>query len=151
MKKKFLVLTVFLVIALLATALFACAGDVDENGSMTLVVKDEDNIEEYTVDLSKLSTDDSKTGLMKVLDYLQEQGKITYTAQNGEYLTQVNSIKEGNGIYLYLYTDVEDDFDTSEYQTTLDYKDKTLTNSGVGASLMNIKDGCTILITTITF
>ena len=46
---------------------------------------------------------------------------------------------------------MEKDFDVSEYATTVDYDGKTLTNSGVGVSQMSVKEGCTILITTISF
>ena len=46
---------------------------------------------------------------------------------------------------------LEKDFDVSEYATTVDYDGKTLTNSGVGVSQMSVKEGCTILITTISF
>ena len=91
---------------------------------------------------------------MAVLEYLKNNNNLTYTSQEsayGAYLTQVNSLKEENGNYIYLYTDVEKDFDVSEYATTVDYDGKTLTNSGVGVSQMSVKEGCTILITTISF
>ncbi|MDE7079495.1 MAG: hypothetical protein K2O95_05210, partial [Clostridia bacterium] len=79
---------------------------------------------------------------------------LTYSAQDsayGAYLTAVNDISEGNGVYITLYTDVESDIDVSEDATTLVYKEKTLTSSGVGLSLMNVKSGCTIVITTFSY
>lgn len=153
MKKIISLIALILLISLIAMTFVACGGDVDESGFMTLVVKNGDDIKAYKVDLSKIS-DESNTGVMAVLEYLKNNNNLTYTSQEsayGAYLTQVNSLKEENGNYIYLYTDVEKDFDVSEYATTVDYDGKTLTNSGVGVSQMSVKEGCTILITTISF
>lgn len=147
-KQLKLILAVVLVVALSLT-LFACGGQNDSQGEMTLVVLDGDNTKEYSVDLAKLPSGDAKSGLMAVLAYLEENDDLTYTAQSsayGQYLTQVNGIEAGAGAYICLYTDVESDIDVSVYAMSVTYKGKEYTNSNVGASLMSVKAGCTVII-----
>ena len=154
MKKIITIFTVVLLIALTAITLVACWGDVDKEGSMTLVVINGEDVKEYSVNLSKISSDSSQSGLMLVLDYLQDKGELSYTSQDsayGAYLTKVNDIVASDSVFITLYTDVESDIDVSDYATTMTYKDKTLTSSGKGASLMNVKDGATIVITTFSY
>ena len=154
MKKYAKILVAILLISLLATALFACINpDSDSQGKMTLVVLDGDNTKEYSVQLEDV-TDISSKGLVAILDHLKAKGELTYSSNDsgyGAYLTQVNGLSEGNGIYVYVYTDVQADFDVSQYASQITYKDKSYTNSGVGISQMSVKDGCTIVITTISF
>ncbi|MDE5756186.1 MAG: hypothetical protein K2I23_03770 [Clostridia bacterium] len=155
MKKYSKILVAILLITLLATALFACINpDNDSQGKMTLVVLNGDDAKEYTVDLAKIPSGNSSTGLMAILDYLKDKGELTYTSNDsgyGAYLTQVNELTEGGGNYIYVYTDVQADFDVTQYASQITYKNKSYTNSGVGASQMSVKDGCTIIITTISF
>ena len=156
MKKYAKIITAILLVSLLALTLFACINpDNDSKGTMTLVILNGDEAKEYTVDLAKLPSGDTKsTGLMAVLDYLKNEGKLTYTSQDsgyGAYLTQVGDLQEGGGKYIYVYTDVEKDIDVSEYAQQIKYKNKSYTNSGVGASQMSIKSGCTIIITYIIY
>lgn len=158
MKKFSKIIVAILLVSILAVSLFACinpGGEVDKSGYMTLVVLDGDNTKEYSVDLSTLgSGDDKKTGLMTVLEYLKNKGELTYTSQSssyGDYLTQVNGIKEGTGVYVALYTDVKSDISMGEWATTITYKDKTCTSSDFGASSMSVVAGCTIIITKGTY
>ncbi|MDE5549195.1 MAG: hypothetical protein K2J13_02975 [Clostridia bacterium] len=155
MKKYAKIITAVLLVSLLALTFVACIDpDNDNQGAMTLVVLNGDDAKEYAVDLAKIPSDSDSTGLMAILDYLQKEGQLTYTAQDlgyGAYLTQVGDLKEGDGNYIYVYTDVETDIDASYNASQINYKNNSYTNSGVGASLMNIKDGCTIIITYISF
>lgn len=160
MKKKLFVLAAIAVmICTIALCLCACGGavdTVDKEGLMTLAVVDGDDVQEYSVDLSDIGSSFRKksAGLMVILDYLKDKGELTYTSNQGDfgaYLTQINGIKQENGIFVTLYTDVESDIDVSEYATTYNYKEKTLTSSGVGASSMHIKKGCTIVITSFSY
>ena len=155
MKKYSKILVAILLISLLATTLFACINpDNDTSGKMTLVILDGDNATPYTVDLAKIPSGDSSKGLIAILDYLKDNGKLTYTADDsgyGAFLTQVGELKQGDGYYLYVYTDVETDIDVSQYATQVTYNGKSYTNSGVGVSQMSVKDGCTIIISTIYF
>lgn len=154
MKKYAKIISILLLVFLLATALFACINpDRDSQGKMKLVVLyDEENAEEYTVDLADVKN--SSNGLIAILDYLQNNGMLEYSANDsgyGAYLTKVGGLKEGNGYYLYVYTDVEADFDVTQYASQISYKNKTFTNIGIGVSQMSIKSGCTIIITLIKF
>ena len=155
MKKYAKIITAILLVSLIALTFVACINsDNDNQGAMTLVVLNGDDAKEFTVDLAKIPSDTDKTGLMAILDYLQSDGQLTYTAQESEYgayLTQVGDLKEGDGNYIYVYTDVEADKSVDAYAVQVTYKDKSYTNSGVGASQMSIKDGCTIVITYINF
>ena len=153
MKKYAKIITAILLVSLLALTLFACFDPSnDSEGKMTLVILDGENATEYVVDLSKIPSGDSSTGLIAVLDYLQSEGKLTYASNDigyGPYLTQVGELKESfaESKYLYIYTDVEIDFNVSQYTKHITYKGKTYTDSINNAGDMSIKDGCTIIIT----
>ena len=157
MKKYAKIIAIILVVCTLSIALFACIDDTnDTQGKMTLVVLPlEGKAQEFSVDLSKLpSGENSSTGLMAVLDYLKSQNKLSYESNDagyGAYLTKVGDLQEGNGYYVYIYTDVEEDYDVTQYVSTVTYKDKTYTSSGKGASLMSMKVGCTVIITLYSF
>ncbi|MDE6474554.1 MAG: hypothetical protein K2L70_05595 [Clostridia bacterium] len=153
MKKYAKIITAILIISMLSLALFACVNpDSDKEGKMTLVLLDGDNAKEYVVDLSKLPSGNSQTGLISVLEYLQNDGRLTYSI-DGTLLTQVGDLKNDAGAnkWVWLYTDVEKDINVTEFATQITYKGKTYTDSGLGANLMSIKDGCTIIITYMIF
>ncbi len=146
-------LTVLLLLTLCIAAFAACGGDeADPIGTMQLVLLDGDDATVYEIPLSELPANTDATGLVRVLDYLQAQDKLTYTIANGMF-SQVGPIREdaGAGIYVYLYTSVAKDLDVSIYATTIEYDGKTYTNSGVGAEQMTLEDGCVIIVTTIVF
>lgn len=156
MKKLNKIIISILLISILSVCLFACfdnttnnTGSGDQQSTMTLVVLNGDNAKEYNVDLSKFTV---TNGLLSVLDYLVSIEELTYTANSG-FLTQVNDLVQdaGNGVYLYLYTDVEADYDVTQWVTTKEYNGKTLTSSGVEAKNMHIVANCTIMITTIIY
>lgn len=157
MKKLNKIIISILLISILSVCLFACfdnttnnTGSGDQQSTMTLVVLNGDNAKEYNVDLSKFTV---TNGLLSVLDYLVSIKELTYTADGTGFLTQVNDLVQdaGKGVYLYLYTDVEADYDVSQSVTTKDYNGKTLTSSGVGTKEMHIVANCTIMITTIIY
>ena len=155
--QKVLALTIVmaLVLAMVAT-LVACDKTVGSEGTVSIVVApatEGGEATEYVVDLSKLS---GQNGLMTVLEYLKENKGLTYTEQAstyGAFLTQVNDLAqdESQGLYLYLYTSVAQDADTSSWATTMEYKGHTLTSSGLGSSSMHIEDGAIIYIGTIKY
>jgi hypothetical protein len=107
---------------------------------------------EYTIDLSKAEGD----GLFAALDYAKEKYGLAYS-YSGEgtsaYLEQVGDLKNDSsaGVYIYVYTSVDKDFDVSEYATTIEYKGQTLHSSGVGAYSMTLEDGAVIYIGTIKY
>ena len=155
MKKYAKILTAILIISMLSVALFACINpDSDSEGKMTLVVMNGDDAKEYVVDLAKIPSGNTSTGLMAILDYLKDKGELTYTSQDsayGAYLTQVNSLVPQGNEYIAIYTSVAKDMSVGAYATTLTYKGASCTTSDFGASSMSILAGCTIIITIGTY
>lgn len=158
-------LTVILTLALLCTlslALFACtdpatpgdtSGDVEPvKKTMTLVLLDGDYVEEFTVDLDKLASSEQKSkGLLAVLDYLKQTEGLTYAMDASGFLTQVNEIKQEDNKYVFLYTSVAKDEDLTQYASSIEYKGKKYSNSGVGAKDMTIEKDCVIIISVIVW
>ena len=139
------ILSVVLVVAMLLCALASC-GENSKTGFATLVIGTEIPTE-YKVNLDKVEGSD---GLLSVLAYLKAEKGLAYTEAGG-FLTAVGDLKQEGNRYIYLYTSVEEDFDVSEYKSTVEYKGQTLTSAGVGAKDMHVKDGAVIYIGTITF
>lgn len=142
---KYVATLVALALALCCLTAFAACTDEDvfaEGATMTLVIE-EDPVREIVVDLSGMSKD------CDLIDVLDAAG-VSYDLE-GTMLYSVGSLAPQAPVYIYLYTSVEADFDTSAYATTIDYDGKTLGNSGVGALDMSIEDGCTVYIGTITY
>lgn len=158
-------LTVILTLALLCTlslALFACtdpatpgdtSGDVEPvEKTMTLVLLEGDYVEEFTVDLDKLASSEQKSkGLLAVLDYLKQTEGLTYAMDASGFLTQVNEIKQEDSKYVFLYTSVAKDEDLTQYASSIEYKGKKYSNSGVGAKDMTIEKDCVIIISVIVW
>lgn len=151
LNKVAIVLLVLVLAASLVVGAVACAKSVGDKGTVSIVIApttEGGEATEYVVDISKL---EGKDGLMAVLAYLKETKGLTYTEKASEYgafLTQVGDLKqdESKGEYIYLYTSVAKDADTSAYATTVDHRGHTLTSSGVGSSSMTIEDGAIIYI-----
>lgn len=147
-------LTVILTLALLCTlslALFACTDPATPGEkTMTLVLLDGDYVEEFIVDLDKLASSEQKSkGLLAVLDYLKKTEGLTYAMDASGFLTQVNEIKQEDNKYVFLYTSVAKDEDLTQYASSIEYKGKKYSNSGVGAKDMTIEKDCVIIISVI--
>lgn len=148
--KNFKKLMVLFVIVALVFALVGCIEPTaDTEGKMTVVVGET----AYTVELSEVTVNN---GLLSILEYLKETQGLVYETRSDSYGTMIikaNELEENSatGTYIYIYTSVTKDYDVSEYATTKEYNGTTLTNSGVGASLMSIEKDSIILITTIVF
>lgn len=138
-------LAVLLVIAIALCALASC-GETSKNGFVTLVIGTETPTE-YKVNMDKVEGTD---GLLSVLAYLKAEKGLNY-AETGGFLTEVGDLKQGDNLYIYLYTSVEEDFDVTEYKTTVEYEGMTLTSSGVGAKDMHMTDGAVIYVGTISW
>ena len=157
MKNKRMSVILIMLAITLALSVFgfsACRDDKGEtDGICTVVIATGEAIEDYEVEISKVSV---KNGLLSVLEYLQDEKKISfeYSGTNSSaYLTKINGFVSGtDGNHIYIYTSVEKDFDVSgEYKSTVEYKGETLTSTGVGASLMTIEDKAVIYIGTVNF
>ena len=116
-------------------------------GYATVVLEGEPETE-YRVDLDKVEGDT----LLSVLAYLEAEEGLSYKL-DGTLLTEVGSVKQdpAAGIYLYLFTSVESDWDVSVYATTKEYGDMTLNSAGVGALEMRVCDGAVLYIGTISW
>ena len=151
-KQFVIVLLVLAMAASLALCAFACQEKlIDAKGTAVIVVASAEEggtPTSYTVDLSKVKGNE---GLITVLDYLKANEGLTYAAtksETGAFLDSVNGIKNDNAKseYIFIYSTVTADFDTSGYASTTQYNGLTLTSVGVSASAMHIKDGSTIYI-----
>ena len=145
MKKLFYVFMLVL-IALSVVALAAC----DNNSNETFAEGDEltlvigyDEPQEIAIDLNGISRE-------VTLPELFTAAKIEYEMVEGM-LTEVDRLAPEPPEYIYLYTSVESDFDTSEYAKTMTFGDTELCSSGVGANDMSIGPGAIIYIGTITY
>jgi len=136
------ILPLLLIIAMTALALTACFGGVDDSGSCTVVLVNGDDVQEYSVDLAKVTGDE---GLFSVLEALNKDGMPLVTADGayGKELKSVGSLNPDAAAheYICIYTSVESDFDTSAYFEEAEYKGTRLGTSGLGASSMKIVDG----------
>lgn len=145
MKKLFYVFMLVL-IALSVVALAACDNNSDETfaegDELTLVIG-YDEPQEIAIDLNGISRE-------VTLSELLTAAKIEYEIVDG-FLTSVGDLAPEPPEYIYLYTSVESDFDTSQYAVTMTYKEVELVNSGVGAEEMTVVDGAIIYIGTITY
>lgn len=158
MKKKLLtVISVILVAAALSAAIayFAPKTEsekISEKGVITLVIAS-DPQEVYSLDLDKIT---GNKGLLSVLEYLKETEGLNFVSEEsgyGAFITEVGGLSQDNisGVYLYIYTSVEADFDVSGYALTVTCEGKTLTSAGVGANEMTLTDGCVIYIGIIVY
>lgn len=139
-----------LLIFVLCTSLFVGCNkaEVSEKGFCTVVL-DGSPATEYRVNLDDVPGDQ---GLLSVLEYLKTAEGLTY-AESGGMLSQVGNVKQdtANGVYLYIWTSVEKDFDVSQYASTKTYGNLTLTSSGVGATQMTLEKDAVIYIGTIVW
>lgn len=145
-------LSALLLALILMLSFAACGSEQKSAGQCTIVVGGQEE-KVYSVPLNALSVD---KGLISVLDYLKENEglDVEYTeSATGAFLTKVGECEqdEKSGVYVYIYTSVEKDFDVSEYKKTMDYKGTALTSSGVGASQMTVCDGAIVYIGTIKY
>ena len=145
--KRIRILSLLLVLVLICSAFVGCA-ETSQTGFATIVIEGDPAVE-YRVNLDKVEGDD---GLLSVLEYLKTANGLAYNADAG-FLTEVGEVKQDAdaGVYIYIWTSVDADKDVSAYATTKDYKDMTLTSTGVGAKDMTVCDGAVIYIGTISW
>ena len=105
---------------------------------------------EYKVPLDKINVTE---GLISVLSYLEEIDALDYEYGESGMLESVGELENSleRGEWIFIYTDVAEDIDVSEYAQTIEYEGRTLTSAGVGASELKIKDGATYYIGLIVY
>ena len=102
-------------IALSVVALAACdnnSGETFAEGDELTLVIGYDEPQEIAIDLNGISRE-------VTLPELFTAAKIEYEMVEG-LLTKVDRLAPEPPVYIYLYTSVESDFDTSEYSETID-------------------------------
>lgn len=139
-----------LLLAASSVALAACGKKSDAKGSFTLVLGTEPETE-LSVSLDGITIE---RGLFSILAKLKEEGKITYTTSaDGTMLTSVGGVAENptDGVYLWIWTSVEKDADTSAFGATnkKTYRGNELNSAGVGAAEMTFVDGAVVYIGTV--
>jgi len=152
---------------LCAGMLVSCGEEKFDNdylmGTATLVVKGTEE-KSFQIELTNRFT--REDSVEDVLNSLVEEGKLYYEGQHtqyGLYLTEVGYphreegatydtnvplVKQDTaaGKYVYLYTSITDDQDTSEYKSEITYGEQTLVSAAVGISSMHIRDEAVICI-----
>ncbi len=142
--KKTAKLLLLIMLSLALLALSSCTKK-DENfnvgDKMTIVVAEDEPLV-FEVELKDFKKSNS---VKKVLDYLKSTGELDYEI-SGTMVTKVGNLKnEGNG-YIYFYTTVEEDVDVSEYASSVQYGDISITSSGVGVEDMHLENGAIVYI-----
>ncbi|MGN0823133.1 MAG: hypothetical protein ACI4NG_05105 [Candidatus Gallimonas sp.] len=136
-------------------------------GSMQFVIKDADgvNVKSYTVDLSAFKVTDSAETVLNALvenelayyeGYRSSYGLFLTAAgyyESAESYSPVYVVRQdaASGKYLYVYTTVVADQDTSDYKYETRYGETLLIMSAVGISSMHVEDGATICISEIVY
>lgn len=152
MKNRRIVFTAITLIAvmLVATFAFTACTDGKGKGDVTVVIACDGSNKEYYVAADKVEGE----GVLAVMEYLRDNEGLHFVTEDGgygEYATEVGGFKQGDGVYIYIFTSVEKDFDVSEYKQTVDYKGVTLTSSGVGLSAMSVEEDAIIYFGTTTY
>ena len=144
MKKLSVTVAAILLLTLTAFALTACADDENvfaAGDSVTVAIAGDPDFE-TVIDLEGTERGINLTQLLDIAG-------IEYEIVDG-FLTSVGDLAPEPPEYIYLYTSVESDFDTSEYAETMTFGDTELCSSGVGANDISIVPGAIIYIGTIT-
>ena len=131
-----------LISAVLIVSLSACIPQKSESGTATIVIATEEP-SVYTVEFKE---GDITSGLLSALDILEIEYDIS-----GGFLNSVGDLKPTPPEYVYIYTSVLSDADTSAWATTMDYNGTTLKSVGVGADELHVTDGAIIYIGTIVY
>ena len=121
---------------------FASCKEESKEGIITVVIESSnsgvsDNIGmvEYEVNLDDVDGE----GLVSVFEYLKAKEGITFEMA-GTMVDKVGALYNDYtaGVYIYLFTSLERDFDVSEYKVKKEYGGKTLTSAGVGIADMTL-------------
>ncbi len=131
-------------LALSLCMITSCEEDKNESeGTATLVIAT-DEPQVYKVPLDKL---EEGKGLMPMFEYLKEKKGLEFDI-SGTMINSIGGLENDYemGRYIYIYTNVEEDFDVSQYAEEIKYNRKTLVSAGVGFDQMHLKDGAIIYI-----
>lgn len=93
-----------------------------------------------------------KSTLLDVLEFIQKEFDVTLELSYG-FINKFDQLPSPGATneYVYLYTSVEKDFDTSAWATTFDCDGTKVCTSAVGCAEMSVQKGCVIYIATIVY
>ena len=152
MKKRSITLmraiSITLALVLCLALLPACGASSDDEGQVTVVISADGVTNEYVVDIGEVEITEGALSVLKYLEIKEGLEIVMTDGIYGAYLTKVGIAEadDATGAYVAIYTNVEADFDVSAYATTIEYEGISLTSSGLGISLMTVKDGGVIYI-----
>ena len=149
MKNK--ILASALTLAIVILSLCSCElifGDVAETGDVTVVIENTDgSYDVFEVDLEKV--ENKSEGAKGILEYLSKGSDPLYVdmadSSYGAYVSAIGNIRENTaeGKYVIVYTSGA--ADSYEGAPTVQYKDVTMYQAGVGLSGMSVEVGTIIL------
>ncbi len=144
------IFSVIMVALTAAVTLFACAPQVADSGTVTVVVESKDGSQRvYVLELGDL--ENKKEGAVGVFEALRDsEDQLEYDLSSGPYGKYINSVGSLTpdtlkGEYIAVYTSCERDFDVSEWVKTIDFKGTELSTAGVGISQLTIEHGTVLL------
>ena len=125
-----------------------------QDGYAYLVIYEKDNAPCTVMSVKIADLENAK--LITMLNYLKDNNGLHLVAGDGEWGPFVNEIgnlknDSASGTYLYFYTTVTSDFDTSAYVQTIKVGGYDLTSSGVGVGEMKLESKCIIYVGLITY
>ncbi len=101
----------------------------------------------YAVELAKLENQTVIT-MLEYLNTNESMHLVAGTGQYGAYVNEIGNIKsdDATSTYLYFYTSVAKDADTSAYAQSIMVGGIQLTSSGVGTGEMSLESQCVIYV-----
>ena len=87
---------------------------------------------------SASSFDYENKTLKDYMDYLKENGKLSYTIRNGM-VTEINGISQTTNSFWMLYTD---DAENASDEWGIEYDGKIYGSANLGAEALAVKEGC---------
>lgn len=162
MKNTIKILSLVVALIAMVTLFVACApetpveSDVNvtlpelQEGYAYLVIYEKDDAP-CTVMSVKID-DLEETTVITMLNYLKDNEELHFVEDQG-WVNEIGNIKNDSatGSYLYFYTSVESDFDTSAYVQTINVGGYNLTSTGLGVSQMKLESKCIIYVGLITY
>ena len=144
------ILSLILAVAMMLL-LVACAGEVGEEGDVSLVVENRDgSYDVYKVYLEDVTN--KEEGVYGVVEFIMQRKENPITADivDSSYGAYVNSIGSltpdaSKNEYVCLYTSLEKDFGTWDGVKSVVYEGVTLKEAGVGLTSMSIEKGTVVL------
>jgi hypothetical protein len=144
--KKGLAITLVLICAFaLCLTLVACSSN-EGSKTITLVIGEGETQEVF----SNYKTDAEY--LVNVLDELKADEEITYACEEstyGAYLTEVNELTNSADAYIYIFSTVVEQQDTTEWAEKRTYNDEEYVSVILGVSTLPVIDGASYMIATV--